>query len=28
LREPEEVIYQVPEKYYHEGAYYDLQIAG
>ena len=28
LREPEEVKYQVPEKYYHEGAYYDLQIAG
>jgi len=28
LREPEEVKYQVPEKYYHVGAYYDLQIAG
>ena len=28
LREPEEVKCQVPEKYYHEGAYYDLQIAG
>lgn len=28
LREPEEVRYQVPVKYYHEGAYYDLQIAG
>jgi len=28
LREPEEVKYQVPEKYYHHGAYYDLQIAG
>jgi ribosomal protein S18 acetylase RimI-like enzyme len=28
LREPEEVKCQVSEKYYHEGAYYDLQIAG
>jgi ribosomal-protein-alanine N-acetyltransferase len=28
LRKPEEVTYQVPEKYYHHGAYYDLQIAG
>lgn len=28
LREPEEVKYQMPEKYYHHGAYYDLQIAG
>ena len=28
LRKPEEVTYRVPEKYYHVGAYYDLQIAG
>ena len=28
LREPEELKYQVPEKYFHVGAYYDLQIAG
>jgi ribosomal-protein-alanine N-acetyltransferase len=28
LRELEEVKYKVPEKYYHVGAYYDLQIAG
>ena len=28
LREPEEVKCRVPEKYYNEGAYYDLQIAG
>ena len=28
LREPEEVKYQVPKKYYNVGAYYDLQIAG
>jgi [ribosomal protein S18]-alanine N-acetyltransferase len=28
LCKPEEVTYQVPEKHYHVGAYYDLQIAG
>ena len=28
LREEEELRYQVPEKYYHVRAYYDLQIAG
>ena len=28
LRELVKVKYQVPEKYYHERAYYDLQIAG
>ena len=28
LCDPEEMKYQVPEKHYHVGAYYDLQIAG